>query len=358
MYYPDQRAISPYTQIRREVTLPDEAAGVVRANDGQRVDIRDVVINGVISNGYVIVDAMAALNLKKPDDLEALMRVNVRDVVKEGQVLAGKSATRGRRVMSPIRGIVSQVREGRIILQKPPTLVDLEAGVRGRITAIKAGRGVVIETVGARVQGIWGNGRNTIATLLVAPEGELTKLRESSSLEARYGGSIILTRNTLTKSGLRIIKDQNLVGVIAPSMDATLRSEALELQSAIMLTDGFGDMRMTAATFNLLNEFNERQVTVDAETPGRWEVKMPEVVVNVGTREERPSRPNPMLAIRTGMTVRMLREPNMGQTGRILDLPKSPILLDNGLRVLCAQVELVAGEQLYVPLANLEVLSR
>jgi len=58
------------------------------------------------------------------------------------------------------------------------------------------------------------------------------------------------------------------------------------------------------------------------------------------------------------MTVRMLREPNMGQTGRILDLPKSPILLDNGLRVLCAQVELVAGEQLYVPLANLEVLSR
>jgi len=56
--------------------------------------------------------------------------------------------------------------------------------------------------------------------------------------------------------------------------------------------------------------------------------------------------------------VRMIREPYMGQTGIILDLPKAPVLLDNGLRVPCAQVELVAGDKLFVPLANLEVLGR
>jgi len=358
MYYPDQRSLAPYTTIRREVKLPDEAAGVVRANDGQRVDIRDVVVNGVISNGYLIIEAAHELGLKSAEALDDLLRVNVRDVVQEGQVLAGKNPKRGKRVIAPTRGIIAQIRDGRIILQKPPQLVDLEAGVRGRISSIMDGRGVVIESVGARVQGVWGNGRTTIATMQISPEGDLKQLRDSSLLETRYGGSVILTRQPLTLAGLQIVAEQNLAGVIAPSMAAALRTAALDQRAAIMLTGGFGDMRMTAATFNLLSEFDERQITVDADTPGRWEVRMPEVVVNVGKRDERPSRPNPMLVMRTGMIVRMLRDPYAGQTGNILDLPKSPVLLDNGLRVPCAEVELVAGERLFVPLANLEVLAR
>jgi len=358
MYYPDQRSIAPYTVIRREVMLPDEAAGVVRVNDGQRVDIRDVVVNGVISTGYLIIEAAQELGLRDPQALDELMRVNVRDVVQEEQVLAGKNPKRGKRVISPIRGIVAQIRDGRIILQRPPRLVDLEAGVRGQISAIREGRGVSIESVGARIQGMWGNGRTTIATMQIGPEGDLKQLRERSALETRYGGAIILTRQPLTKSGLKVIEQQNLAGIIAPSMDASLREAVLKLKAAVLLTGGFGDMRMTAATFNLLSEFDGRQITVDADTPGRWEIRMPEVVVNVGRRDEQPSRPNPMLAIRTGMTVRMIREPYMGQTGIILDLPKAPVLLDNGLRVPCAQVELVAGDKLFVPLANLEVLGR
>jgi hypothetical protein len=58
------------------------------------------------------------------------------------------------------------------------------------------------------------------------------------------------------------------------------------------------------------------------------------------------------------MEIRLKRDPNMGTTGKIVDLPESPILLDNGLRVMAAQVQLVTGETMFVPLANLEVLGR
>jgi hypothetical protein len=52
--------------------------------------------------------------------------------------------------------------------------------------------------------------------------------------------------------------------------------------------------------------------------------------------------------------VRATCPPHAGLTGKIVDLPKTPTLLDNGLRVPCAQVEFVAGETAFVPLANLE----
>ena len=86
---------------------------------------------------------------------------------------------------------------------------------------------------------------------------------------------------------------------------------------------------------------------------------MPEVIVNVPfKRTDRPSRPNTMLSLRPDMNVRITREPYLGLTGRIVHLPKSPVLLDNGLRVPSAQVELVVGETVFVPLVNLEVLGR
>lgn len=358
MFYPDQRAASPLTIIRREVNLPDEAVGVVRTSEGKRVDVRDIIANGVIPAGCVIVEAARFFGLKKPEALEDLMLVQKGDVVDDKKPLAGKNPNRGKRLFSPIRGVVSDVIDGRIILQEIPQLLDLEAGVRGRVTQVNQGRGVVIEAVGGHIQGIWGNNRRIIATLRIEPEGGLNQ-QLGDVLEMRYMGAVVVTRSPLTRRTFRVMEEQNFAGIIAPSMDASLRSLALKMEAVVLLTEGFGNIRMSAVTFNMLNEHEGQQATVDAQNPNRWETRRPEVIISVATKEgQRPSRPNVMLTLRTGMTVRVTREPFMGQTGNILDLPKMPTLLDNGLRVPCAQVELVAGETIFVPLANLEVLAR
>lgn len=358
MYYPDQRAASPFTIIRREVKLPDEAVGVVRASEGKRVDVRDIIANGVIPNRYVIIEAAKFFGLKKPEALDDLMLVSPGDFVEDKKVLAGKNPNRGKRLFCPVRGVVAQISEGRIIIQEMPELLDLEAGVRGRITQINQGRGAVIEATGAHIQGIWGNNRRSIATLRMEPEGGLNRAG-GNVLEMRFMGAVVFTRSPLTRQSFRIMQEQNFAGIIAPSMDASLRDLAMRAEAVVLLTEGFGDVRMSAATWNMLVEFDGQQATIDAQMPNRWETRHPEVIINVVAREgQRPSRPNVLLSLRTGMNVRVTREPFMGQTGVILDLPKMPTLLDNGLRVPCAQVELVAGETIFVPLANLEVLAR
>jgi hypothetical protein len=155
------------------------------------------------------------------------------------------------------------------------------------------------------------------------------------------------------------MEEKGLAGVIAPSMDTSLIDQALAMKSAIMLTEGFGDMTMGYNVYNLLSEYDGHQVIVDAHLPNRWEVRAPEVIVNLAPKEgEIPARPNIMLTLREGMNVRVTRAPYAGLTGLVVDLPESPVLLDNGLRIRCAQVELVIGETVFVPLTNIEVLGR
>jgi hypothetical protein len=356
-YYPDQRHLLEMTTIRRERLLPEDAIGRVEAREGTTVNLRDTVARGVVSSRYIILEAAEFLRLKNPDDLLDQLVVEVGDPVDIKTPLAG-SAKRGKRLLSPVKGIVAEVDNGRIILQVAPEEVQLEAGVDGQVVAVTPGRGVTIETVGAIAQGVWGNNRRVIGALRVEPEDGLESIY-GDELDLQYRGAIVVTKRPLRETGLLILESQSLGGIIAPSMDADLLPQALAAAGAIMLTEGFGPIRMSATVFNLLNNFNGRQATLDATLPDRWSAKRPEIILNPSARaQQRPPRPNIDLTLNPGSTVRLTRPPNAGQVGRIVNLPKTPYLLENGLRVLCAQVELVTGGVVMVPLANLEVFGR
>lgn len=357
MLYPEQRYLSELTVIRRDCRLPDEAVGTINVTEGKRVEVRDVVAHGVIPARYIIINAMQFFKLRKPESLTPLLQVEEGDAVDEKQVLAGKDLKRGKRIFSGVRGIVAQIADGRIILQELPEVIDLEAGVRGRVISTEVGRGALIEAVGAQIQGAWGNGKLSIASLRMEPEAGIEGIVSGNTLETRYMGSILLTRKALTLNGLRILSEQNVAGVIAPSMDAHLISRATKVDFPIFLTEGFGNLRMANAVYQLLNQYEGVPITLDAFSANRWSNRRPEVIINVKMREgQNPARPNIMLGFRVGLTVKVTRAPYEGQTGKIVELPPNPVLLDNGLRILCARVELTIGETLFVPRANLEVL--
>ncbi|MBC8170165.1 MAG: hypothetical protein H7X77_00775 [Anaerolineae bacterium] len=358
-HYPEQRYASRLMVIRREIMLPDDASGAVTIQEGKRVDIRDIIAQGVRPSRHRIIDVMAFFGLRKVSEAEKLILVNAGEAVDDVQPLAGRSATRGKRLFSPVRGIVQTIDQGRIILQEMPPIIDLEAGVRGKIAQVIPGRGAIIETTGAQIQGVWGNDKRTIATLRVEPDEGIENIY-TDQLDMKYLGAIIVTRKPLKALTFNVMADQGFTGVIAPSMDYDLRETALKANGAILLTEGFGAARMSRMAFNLFAELDGQQATLDAHQPGGWDNRRPEVIINTpGTKAgETPARPNIMLALRPGMTIRITREPYMGQTGKILDLPKSPVLLENGLRVLSAHIEFSGGEAVYVPLANLEILGR
>ncbi len=359
MPYVDQRHTLAWTTVRRERLLPDHTYGEVNARAGQHVNLREIVARGSVPARYVFLEAARQLRLSKPEDLNDLLLVEAGDRVQAGQALAGKNPERGRRVLSPVEGVIVYTGEGRIIVQATPERVEVEAGLVGQVVEVRPERGVMIEAFGALIQGVWGNNRRMIGPLRLEPEEDGLEGIFDDLIDRQYSGAVVVTRRSLKATGLMMIENQGIGGVIAPSMDAGLYEQAINHPAAIILTQGFGDLRMSTQVLNILEGLVGRQTTLDAFLPDRWDTRRPEVFINLPAKAgERPPEPRTAQMLREGMTVRITRAPHMGSVGQIMDLPKTPQLLDNGLRTLCAQVSLATGETPLVPLANLEVFGR
>ncbi len=354
MDYVEQRFVLDLTTFTRHSVLPEDAIGDVRVNMGDRVDIKQVVAHGTIPARYVIVEAAQQLRLKDPAELENYVTVDLRNAVDVGRTLA----QHGRRVVSaPVTGLVSYIGQGRIILQETPELVEQEAGVNGRVIKVIPGRGVVVEATGTLIQGVWGNGKNRLGPLRVEPTIGLENITEDT-LDIQYRGAVVVTRQPLRASGLAVMQEVAFAGIVAPSMDADLREQARQMDAAIMLTEGFGSARMNSTIFALLAALVNKQVTLDAAMGDRFSTQRPELVVNIAVRAgERPPAPQPT-PLKVGANVLVTRDPHAGVGGRVVDLPKPPQLIDNGLRVFCAVVELNTGGTVNIPLANLEVYGK
>jgi hypothetical protein len=354
-YFPDQRHTLTLTTIRRERLLPNETLGIVEAREGERLDLRDVVVRGALPAHYHILEAAEFFGLKKPAQLQKLLLVTEGDSVEAGEAIAGKSKTRGRRLLAPVSGTIAHISDGRIILAETPEQLELEAGLSGTVISIQEQRGVTIETTGAVLQGVWGNGRVSVGPLRAEPDGGLESL-VASQVDMEYRGAIVVTRRPLTAQGIQAISAINLSGIIAPSLSPRLVDTARQASGAIMLTEGFGDVRMAASSAQFLDSFIGRQATLDSFMPERLSARRPEVVINVPTRpSDKPPQANVDATIRVGTNVRLTRGDFAGQTGQIIHLPKTPYSLENGLRLLCVQVQLTTGDTAFVPLANLEV---
>ncbi len=353
-YFPEQRHILALAAIRRERFLPERAIGEVEARGGEKVDLRDVVARGAIPARYLMIDAAGFFGLKDTDDLKPMMKVWEGARVEARQVLAGKPNGRGKKLLSPVAGVVAHVGDGRIILEETPEIIEVEAGLTGQVVDIEEGRGVVIETSGAVLQGVWGNNRLQIGTLRAEPSDGLESVGDEMNMQFR--GTVVLSRRPLRAAGLRVAQAQSLSGVIAPSMDVSLIDRARELRSAVLLTEGFGAIRMSSFVFGFLEGLIGKQTTVDALDADRIGARRPEIIVNLPVRSgQRPPEPDLNLTLKPGINVRITRGDHAGMVGAVAHLPKTPYLLENGLRVPCAQVQLSAGESAFVPLANLEV---
>jgi hypothetical protein len=63
-----------------------------------------------------------------------------------------------------------------------------------------------------------------------------------------------------------------------------------------------------------------------------------------------------MIEFRSGQTVRVNTLPYMPQVGSIVNIHPEPVMLPNGLIAQSADVALKNGQQILVPLNNLDVL--
>jgi hypothetical protein len=350
-FFPEQRHMQAFTLIRRERVLPDGAFGRVETAPGARVGFRDVIARGAAIAPYTWVEAAAALRLRRPEALGEYLQVAVDDTVDAGQVLAQK---RRRRVLAPIMGRVAAVQAGRIILQAMAESIELESGMNGQVVDVRRGRGAVIETVGAVLQGVWGSGRRALGTLRMEPPDGLEGVR-SDAISTQYRGAIVVTRRPLTELRMGIIAAQGFAGVIAPSAEALLVPLMQASPAAVLLTEGFGTARMNISAVQFLDQHDGRQGALDAIAPAAGEARRPEIILTVPVTGDRPLPPPLNLTVGVGGTVRIAAGHAAGASGIVVEIARGGALLENGLRVPAATVELSTGERVVSPLANLEV---
>lgn len=352
MYYPPKTQVSPLTTIRRERMLP--LPGEVMVHVGQRVEPWDIVAQAAAPGGYHIVEVAPALKVQEIGFRQYLLK-HEDDEVKAGEAIAVRRGFGRRAVRSPVSGFLAAVGAGRVLIEAGTNVIELRAGMRGRVSSVRPRRGVVIETVGAIVQGVWGNGQEghgVLKSLADSPHSVLTR----EKIEVGFQGAVILAGQGMTLEALEFAQEMRVRGIIVGSLEAALLPAAMAAEYPIIVTEGWGNVPMSPVILNVLGSIDGREVSLSGQVQTGWEQVRPEVIVPLVARESPPTEPITDLPLEAGATVRILRHPYMGATGTVVALPASPRKLATGGAFLGAEVELPTHERVFVPFANLELI--
>jgi hypothetical protein len=215
------------------------------------------------SREHVFVDVARTLGISAAA-ADRLLRVRQGDRVNAGTVLARFGALVPRIVRVPRSGRIVAAGGGQVLIESGETRLELRAGLSGIVKEIIPDRGVIIETIGALVQGVWGNGRvdsGAMISLADKPDSILSPAR----LDVSMRGSIIVGGQVRDADTLRTAAEIALRGLIIGSIFPSLLPVAYEVRFPIVVTDGFGGLPMNSAAFRLISTNNKREATLNAD---------------------------------------------------------------------------------------------
>ncbi|MBV6397175.1 MAG: hypothetical protein HFACDABA_02780 [Anaerolineales bacterium] len=343
--------ILPLTTIQRERLLP--VRGLVQARLGQRVSATDVVAEGRWAREHTLVDVARKLGVSSAA-ADRLIRLKIGDDVPANALIAASGGMFPREVRAPREGRVLAVGGGQILFEIGEVNVQVRAGMPGVVTQIVPERGVQIQTAGALIQGVWGNGRiemGLMINLMDSPEMVL----ETGRLDMSLRGSVLLAGHCPNAETLQAAAELPVRGLILSSMHPAAIATALQMRYPILVTDGFGRLPMNASAYRLLSTNAKRDVTVNAELFDRYSGARPEAIIPLPITQEPPIAED-LAAFESGQVVRLRAEPRRGAIASIVKIHTGLQTLPSGLRAPCADVRLEGGELALVPLANLEVV--
>ncbi len=343
--------ILPLTSIRRERLLP--APGRVTARVDQKVSLQDVVAETSLGQEHLLIDVAGTLGLAA-EAAQQLIQVKAGERVAKDQPLAQKKGFIRQVVRAPASGRVILAGSGRILMETGEGNLELRAGIPGRVTHVITERGVEITFNGALVQGVWGNGRlglGLMIPVLTLPDEPL----HADKMDVSLRGSILLAGHCSDPAALQAAGDLPVRGLIVGSLSPLLIPLALQMPYPIVVIDGFGLRPMDDVAYKLLTTSAKREVSLNAEPFVLQTGVRPEIYIPLPVSEE-PPLPRELQTFAPDQSVRLRRAPKAGAVGTLTSLLPGLTTMPSGLRVAAAEVNLSSGEQIIVPLANLEIL--
>lgn len=350
--------------------------GRVEVGVGDTVTPSDVVARtGNIEKSFTL---YLANELGVPNDsLRKYLAASVGSTVSEGEPIARvRRGLRTAAVRSPATGTLVNVddAEGTVTLSTSSGPRELKALVHGEVEAVLPDRGVTIRTHGARVYGIVGFGSEASGPIIAGIDRHDREMT-SDQVSKDWSGGIVLAGMTVGVPALSRLRDAGVAGVIVGSISegdirrflasssgadsvavwstsgSGFTSEVLNAPFVIMVTEGFGRYPMAEPVFDFLTSQSGNSASMSGQTAVGSTLVRPELYI-AGAAEETITGAG---WAEVGRTVRIVNAERLGTVATITSDAQTRAL-SNGARRDYVTVELVTGEQSWVPASNVEVL--
>lgn len=363
-------AVAERTVVRKVRRLPLKGRVLVQVGDAVKAD--DVVAQTDLPGDVKPINAVGKLGLT-PEELLTVMLKKEGDAVTAGEPFARTKGIFGlfkSELKSPIDGTIESVSSvtGQVIIRGKPTPLQKTAYARGRVVAIEAEESATVEVEGTFIQGIFGIGGETHGQLEILTDSPDTVL-DADRIKPEHQGKIVVGGSLVTAAAVRKAIQVGVAGIVAGGLnDADLRDFlGYELGVAItgeetlgitlVITEGFGQISMAHATFDLLCKRAGMETSLNGATQIRAGVIRPEVVIPLGdadTQSDGPAKEAGTLEI--GTPLRAIRDPYFGRIGKCVALPVELVQLSSETRVRVLEVEFENGERAILPRANVELI--
>jgi hypothetical protein len=273
-------------------------------------------------------------------------------------------------VTSPAAGTVESVSTvtGQVILRQPPRPVEVLAYLDGTVAQVFPGEGILVETCGAFVQGIFGIGGERWGSLRVLA-GAPDEVLDPRQLGSDCAGQVVVGGGLLTHAVIERARQVGVAAVIGGGLrDQDLRqllgydlgvaiTGTEEIGLTVIVTEGFGPIAMARKTFEILRSCAGREVSVSGATQIRAGVMRPEIVVPLPDLTDESCEVAPKSeGLKAGDLLRVIRVPHFGRIGRVSALPAELQQIESGARVRVLEVEFEDGARAVVPRANVELI--
>lgn len=351
LYITSVTHVLPMTTIRRQRLLPVPGSIAVRVNE--KVQASDVVAQAEVDARHYFLDVARGLGVSV-SEAPRYIRCQVGERVEAGDVIAGPVGLARRTLRAPAEGRVAVVRDGKVLLEARGELYQLKAGFPGVVIGTDGSQSVTIETTGALVQGVWGNGIQEYGVMRVVGDSPEDGLH-ADHLDVNLRGAVLVAGMCDHSAPLHQATELSVRGVILGSMPSDLIPITRRLPYPVLLTEGFGHRPMNSQAFGIFTSNVGREVAVDAGGAIPQPGHRPEAVVPLPA--SRPvSLPDEVVPIKRGVRVRILKPPHQGEVGVVKKLLKNIVSYPSGIRSRSIEVEIEGLGAANVPIENVEIL--
>ena len=359
-----------YSNVKKDRRLPIK--GQVNKKKGDLVNANDVVAKTDLPGNVSMVKVTNLLNIA-PSDISDILMVKEGDSVNKGDMIAQTDGLFGlfkSDVRAPVSGTIESVSDvtGQIVMREAPIPVEVDAYVGGVVSEVIEDEGVTISSEAAYVQGIFGIGGESRGVLEVIANERGDELLIDSINES-HTGKIIVGGSFISLEAFKKAIDLNVEGIVIGGFNYFDLEDILgytlgvaitgteDLVTSLIVTEGYGNIKMSERTFDLLKKHNGEFVSVNGATQIRAGVIRPEIVIPLDKKKipDDNNRTEGNLGIQKGSLVRVIRAPYFGKIGEVVDLPSKLQKMESETMVRVANVQ-INDETFVVPRSNLEML--